>query len=239
MTSLYISLAHSILFSLGLVVSGWFFYIGNVSHSWSGYLQNLSLISLGHRVLFLTLFWVLLSGPFIAYLAFQKKTISKIVTPSLICIGLISISSICLDIYYISKIISIHDTNIATIASVKAKWGNPEKLKYMLRKTSRLEDSSRYGSPDYRYKLVFNQSISKFELLNQSNQSKVMTMAHFVISPGEVFWLVNNKGESTHILYQWAYDQDDLEKVYIANLKTKKTVLLAKGSWLYDLNKGG
>ena len=66
-----------------------------------------------------------------------------------------------------------------------------------------------------------------------------MTMAHWVISPGEVFWVMNNKNEPTHIAYIWAYDRDDMSKIYITNLRTKKTALLAKGVWLYELNKQG
>ena len=54
-----------------------------------------------------------------------------------------------------------------------------------------------------------------------------------VVSLGDLVWLVNDHGQANYILYRWSYDRDDYDKIYITNLKTKKTVLLAKGRWLY------
>ena len=54
-----------------------------------------------------------------------------------------------------------------------------------------------------------------------------------VVSLGDLVWLVNDHGQANYRLYRWSYDRDDYDKIYITNLKTKKTVLLAKGRWLY------
>lgn len=220
---------YSTFFFLVLSLSGFFYYGVVTPDSWVGYAQNISLIPLWYRLLFFILFWVVISIPFIVYLGIKKKNISKIIKPSLICLFLILALNGLLDSYYTYKLIDIGNTPTISKILIETKNGNPTILK------KRLKRSNHYESPDAKYKLEFNHVISKFDVLNKFDHSKVMTMSHWVIGPGEVFWLTNNNGEATHIIYQWTYDQDDLSKIYISNLKTKKTVLLSKGNWLHDL----
>jgi len=231
-----ISWWYSVLFFQGLFISGFTFYLTAVARSWPIFFQNLSLIPLGSRIFFLITFWTILTVPFVIFLTLRKIKLSNIVRSSLVCLGIVLAFNIVLDGYYVYKLINLGNTTELTQLLIETRYGKQANLKKSLRKSFFLKETNNYGSPDTSVILNFNHEISKFELLNRDDKSMVMTMAHWVMTPGEVFWLINDKDKASHIVYIWAYDQEDISKVYISNLKTHETTLLAKGRWLYESN---
>ena len=94
--------------------------------------------------------------------------------------------------------------------------------------------STPYSVPFLMSQLLFYNVISEFILIQFSFIAYTIVWFFLLwVSLGDLVWLVNDHGQANYILYGWSYDRDDYDKIYITNLKTKKTVLLAKGHWLY------
>ena len=128
--------------------------------------------------------------------------------------------------YFIIRLSSVFDSPKLACAAVLARYNYSVYLKKLIYPTKQFPDN-KYGSPDKEFFLSSNKHLSKGGIGNP-DKNYTYTMKHWVISPGEIFWILPNKYTNNHyILYQYAYDQDDMNKVFISNISTGKTALLS------------
>ena len=201
------------------------FYLTAACHSWLVFFQNLSLISIWVRLLIWGLFWLVITLPFL--IKYKKFRLG------INCLMIFIALNAMLDGYHIIQIVRISNNFKTAKQLICARYGVHQNVKRKLAKTVRLKSPHVYGSPDQSNWVRFNKWVNGFEVLTTRNNDHIVTMKHWVISPGELFWLFNQQGQPEYILYRWSYDQEDLDKIYIINLKTKQTTLLASGRWLY------
>lgn len=132
------------------------------------------------------------------------------------------------------KIITVSNNLDQAKQLIMARYGNVTPVKKLTKKSLRASQTKIETSPDDRFVIRFNTSSHRFDIYDKKNDSHQLSIEHFLVSPAEIFWLTNTFGQVEYVLYSWAFDRDDYAKIYIINLKTKKTALLAKGSWLYN-----
>ena len=228
-----LSLWYSAFFYQGLFILGVIVYLGAVAPSWPVFFQNLSLIPLSTRLVASVLLSVTLTIPFLICFRLKKRTAGDYFLKKAIThLSIVVLFNFCLDAYYILQLLSVSNTPKLAKHFVFARYGAHQNIRNGLSKTKLLKEPDSYGSPNRRIRLTLKNGA--FDLVDTKNNSQILSMSHWVISPDEVFWLVNDNGQAEYSLYRWAYDNKDCNKIYLTDLKSKKTVLLAKGTWLYD-----
>lgn len=197
-------------------------------HSLDGYTQNLSLISISTLVRYFLGLSFIPVIPVQMY-AFLKKKPKMNMTPCLINLGLLMFCAVLVHGHYTMELIKIsHHSDLAKVL-INARYGNDNKLKRHLQETMYIKETHRAFSPDGEFELRPDEGSSRHVIVRFHNQECEFTMAHWIIHAQEVYWLIDKKTRDYYIVYEWHYDQDDWEKVYITNLTTKKTALLCKG----------
>ncbi len=135
--------------------------------------------------------------------------------------------NILLDSYFILKLYSIFDNPNLAYRAILTRYNHNSYLKNLISPTEKLFNN-KYGSPDNTFFISSNKNESKYDIC-RNDKTSIFTMRHWVISPGEVFWILPNKYTNNYyVLYEYAYDQDDMNKIFISNISTGKTALLSK-----------
>jgi len=204
-----------------------FFFYGVVTpNSWVGYFQNLSLVPLTIRLGILTSIWLCVTLPFLLKFKPFKLTFSYL--------AFVIVFNVCLDAFFIFKIFTVSNNLGQAKQLIMARYGNVTPVKKLTQKSLRASQTKPETSPDDRFVIKFNTSRHRFDIYDKKNNFHQLSIKNFLVSPAEIFWLTNESGQVEYVLYSWAFDRDDYTKIFIKNLKTKKTALLAKGSWLYN-----
>jgi len=227
---------YSTLFFSLLFFFGFFYYAIVTPHSWTGYIQNFSLIPLHYRALFFLVFWMVATVFFILGLVVRKKVWIPFFKLSSKLIGVIIFLNICLDVYYIVQLIHISDSPRIAKIFIKTRYGIKKEIIPLINQGVDIHDSEISTTVNSKYSIQFNSDIFRHEFFSIPDKHLIFTMKHWVMNTGEIYWVLGKTpNDSDYILYWHAYDKDDLTKVYVTNLKTKKTTLLTKGKWLNDL----
>jgi|GEM_PF-4945291 hypothetical protein len=82
--------------------------------------------------------------------------------------------------------------------------------------------SSSNLSPDGRYSIGYDDQKSKFLVIDQKTKQPIFVLRHWA---SNIQW----SPDSRFIVYDYAYDRDDLSKIFVVNIDAKKTILLAAG----------
>jgi hypothetical protein len=220
-----------IIFCPILALSAFFLYGVIASHSFAGYLQNYSLLPIYWRFIYFFFLCSLCLAVEITLLLLLKKradfSLKKKIGKAAVILLLLFALNILLDSYFILKLYSIFDSPNLAYRAILTRYNHHSYLKNLISPTEKLSNN-KYGSSDNTFFLLSNKNMSKWNVCSSDN-SYTYTMEHWVISPGEVFWILPGKYTSNHyILYHYAYDQDDMNKVFISNISTGKTALLSK-----------
>jgi len=83
-------------------------------------------------------------------------------------------------------------------------------------------EGSVYGPSNRQYYLKYNDEIGKREIYDSKTKIKIFTMYHWTMCTEHIYWDQDTK----YIFYYDAFDQDDLTKLYVSNIKTGKTLML-------------
>lgn len=105
-----------------------------------------------------------------------------------------------------------------------------EKFKHMLDK---FLVGKMVFSPNMKYGIKADPLSDKFLIINRKNNIPIFKLNHWVITPAEIRW----SSDSRFIAYEYDYDQDDLPKIFVSEIETGKTLLLAAGNsplWLEE-----
>jgi hypothetical protein len=222
---LYPKLVYLSLILLLTLLSGFFFYGIVTPNTWSGYFQNVSLVPIGHRLLILIAIWSFITLPFLAK--------CKKFNLGFWCLAFFILFNLFLDGYYIIQLVSVSKNLNLAKQLVMSRYGSYQPIQTAVSKSIRLKNPTIEGSPDHRFFVKLDDDTNTFSVYDAKDNAQILAMEHWLVSLGDLVWLVNDHGQANYILYGWSYDRDDYDKIYITNLKTKKTVLLAKGRWLY------
>ena len=172
----------------------------------------------------------------IPFFVFRKKYFAKLSRFGISCLCFMVVMNVFVDFYYIYSLAKISNSLKIAKVFIKARYGMKEDIISLLNKKINVNESQSSTVVNSKYSVRFNSDIFRLEFFSIPGNQLVFTMQHWVMHPGEVHWILGKTPtDSDYILYWYAHDTGDLEKVYVSNLKTKQTVLLTKGTWLNNL----
>lgn len=81
-------------------------------------------------------------------------------------------------------------------------------------------------SPSDRYSIKYNKDDSVYYVIDKKTDKQIFKLKHWVVSEFAFNWSPNSR----FIVYDYAYDRDDLSKIFVADIKTGQTILLSEGA---------
>ena len=95
-----------------------------------------------------------------------------------------------------------------------------------MRKLARSFDCETNFSPNKKYFVEFEPLSGKFSIVNRERNIPIFKIKHLALTSADIKW----SPDSHFIAYDYAYDKDDLSKVFVVKVETGETILLAAGS---------
>ncbi|MEK7376344.1 MAG: hypothetical protein AABZ57_04155 [Candidatus Margulisiibacteriota bacterium] len=196
--------------------------------------SNLSLIPASYLICFL---WLISAFTVVLMLLLRVKRKEC----ALILIGLLVFTLFCVageeqfHRYQVNRFFGEHNINkivILTENPDKARILSPsncEILEYPIDRFQQKLDRSFAGapnpSPDKRYFVKFDPESSKFLIVDRKRNVPILKVKHLALTSADFKW----SSDSRFIAYDYAYDKDDLSKVFVVKVETGETILLAAG----------
>ena len=124
------------------------------------------------------------------------------------------------------ELLKVGGTLKTSILLIKANFLGIHVLENKIRPTTVNKLSNEFESPNKKYTFDFDPKSFKTSVLLISDRSEIFAIPYPIMTPNDVYWIIDQKGLTSHIVYEGS--EEDTSGIFITNLLSKKTIRLNK-----------